>query len=150
MATNISGFGGIVTIQAIPSFPAPISITQFADDADPFDIPSLQIADVAMGNNGDLLKWSKANPIKITLQIIPTSIDDDILGVLLENNRVGAGKLFSTNDLITLTCVYPASGKFINLTNGSIIEGAPGTSWASSGRLKTKNYVLAFENKVSS
>jgi len=90
MANDVSGFGLRIRLTASRTFPAGITITQFADDADPFDIPSLQIADTAMGLNGDLISWSKANPIKPTLNVIPASEDDRNLAVLLEANRVGA------------------------------------------------------------
>lgn len=149
MSQDISGFGGIVTILALPTYPVPVPITQFADDVDPFDIPELQIAEVAMGNNGDMLSWSTAKVIEITLGVIPDSIDDEILSVLLENNRVGQGKLFTTRDIITLTCLYP-NGRFINLPGGKITKGMPGTSWASAGRFKSKTYTFAFGNKIGS
>ena len=45
-----------------------------------------------MGLNGDLIGWSKPNPIKITLNVIPQSFSDLNLAVLLEANRVGRGK----------------------------------------------------------
>jgi len=67
MAQNISGFGLRVQIVAKSTFPAGVTITQWADDADWLDLPSMQIADKAMGGNGDLLVWSKANPIVLNL-----------------------------------------------------------------------------------
>jgi hypothetical protein len=60
---NISGFGLSINIIASNSFPIGLLITEFADDSDPFDLPSIQIADKAMGLNGDLIIWSKANQL---------------------------------------------------------------------------------------
>ena len=143
---DTSGFGLKVQMIASVTFPIGIVVTEFADDTDPFDLPSLQIADTAMGLNGDLISWSKANPIKVTLSVIANSIGDDLLAILLEANRVGRGKT-GARDIITMTGIYP-SGSFITLSNGIITNGMPGNGVASAGRLKTKTYEFAFENKI--
>ncbi len=147
MANDISGFGLQIRIVADVTFPSGITITQFADDADPFDLPSLQIRDKAMGLNGDLITWSTANPINITTNVVPGSDDDKNLAVLFEANRVGKGKN-GARDVITMTGLYP-DGSTITLTNGSITDGMPGSAASSAGRLKSKNYAFTFENKVS-
>lgn len=144
---NISGFGLQINILASNTFPVGLLITEFADDADPFDLPSLQIADTAMGLNGDLISWSKANPIKVTLSVIPGSFSDINLAILMEANRVGRGKI-GARDIITMTGIYP-SGSFITLTNGIITDGMPGNAVSSAGRLKSKTYNFSFENKIS-
>lgn len=143
---DVSGYNLKISLIASNTFPVGIILTQFADDADPFDIPSLQIADTAMGLNGDLLTWSKANPIKISLSMIPGSVEDNLMSILLEANRVGRGKT-GAQDIITLTGIYP-SGNFITLINGVITDGMPGNAVASAGRMKSKTYNLAFENKI--
>jgi len=144
---NISGFGLLATLIASKTYPIALPLTQFADDSDPVDFPAIEIADTAMGLNGDLLAWSKAVTIKVTLNIIPSSIDDVALGILLEANRVGKGKQ-SAGDIITLSIINPQSLSVIQLTNGVITSGMPGNSVASAGRLKTKPYIFAFENKT--
>lgn len=146
MAQDIAAFGFTLSLIASNTFPVGIPITQFADDSDPFDIPAFPINEVAMGLNGDLISWSKANPLKATLAIIPGSDDDVNLAILYEANRVGRGKT-SARDVITMTAVYP-SGATISLTSGKITDGMPGSSVASAGRLKTKTYMFAFENRV--
>ena len=146
MAVNISGFGLIINVLASNTFPVGLSLTEFADDSDPFDIPSLQIADKAMGLNGDLIIWSKANPIIVTLNMIPQGTDDLNLAVLLEANRVGRGKI-GARDIITMTGIYP-DGSPIILTNGAITDGLPGSPVSSAGRLKSKTYSFCFENKT--
>lgn len=143
---DISGFGLEVTLVASVTFPTGITITEFADDADPFDIPSQQLADVAMGLNGDLLKWSTANPIPVTINVVPQSEDDINLAVLAEANRVGQGKS-TARDVITLTGVYP-NGRVITLSNGSITDAMVGDSVASTRRHKSKAYAFMFENKA--
>ena len=146
MMQSISGFGLIVNVIASHTFPFGLPITQFADDSDPLDVPSLQIGDSAMGLNGDLIAWSKANPIKSTLNVVPSSIDDINLSILLEANRVGRGKI-GARDIITMTILYPA-GNFVTLINGIITDGTPSSSVASAGRLKTKNYNFTFEGRI--
>lgn len=144
MANDISVFGLRVQVVASETFPSGINLTQFADDADPFDSPSIQIRDKAMGINGDLISWSKANPILLTLNIVPNSEDDKNLAVLFEANRVGKGKQ-GARDIVTITAVYP-DGKTASFTQGMITDGMPANSATSAGRMKSKAYAFAFEN----
>lgn len=143
---NISGFGITISIIASHTFPVGLVINQFADDADPLDAPSIQIADKSMGINGDLIVWSKANPLNVTLDVIPGSFSDINLAILLEANRPGRGKIPAL-DLITMTVVYPA-GNFVVLSNGAITDGMPFSSVSSAGRLKSKSYAFTFESRI--
>jgi hypothetical protein len=146
--TDTSGYGLRLNLRASQTFPTGINLTQFADDQDPFDLPSIQVTDKAMGLNGDLITWSKANPIITSVALIPGTDDDRNMAVLLEANRVGKGKS-SVQDVITLTGVYP-DGRTITLTEGRITDGMPGNGVSSAGRLKSKTYSFVFENKVES
>lgn len=144
MAQDISGFGASVRLIASTTFPVGVTITQWADDADPFDAPSVQIADKAMGVNGDMVSWSKANPMLVTLNVIPGSGDDTNLQALFNANRVAKGKR-GARDAITLLVTYP-DGKVISYNRGKITDGMPGNSISSAGRLKSKAYAFAFES----
>lgn len=146
MTTDISGFGLKVQITASKTFPSGFTVTQFADDADPFDLPEVTIAEVAMGLNGDMISWSKANPLMPKLAIVPGSDDDRNLSILFEANRVGKGKT-SALDVITMVGVYP-NGDTITFTEGKILAGPPGKAVASSGRFKSNAYGFGFENKT--
>jgi hypothetical protein len=141
---DISAFGLRVQLIASQTFPAGISLTQFADDADPFDSPSLQIRDKAMGVNGDLINWSKANPALVTVNLVPGSEDDQNLAVLFEANRVGKGK-FGARDTVVIVVIYP-DGSVTSFVQGVITDGQPSNSAQSAGRLKSKAYAFAFEN----
>ncbi len=141
---DISGFGIRVNVVASITFPNGFDLTQFADDVDPFDLPSIQIRDKAMGLNGDLIVWSKANPLPLTLGVIPGSDDDKNMKVLFEANRVGKGKR-GVRDVITVTAVYPDETT-LTLSEGTITDGPPGRGVASSGRIKSNAYQFAFEN----
>ena len=144
---NVSGSGLVITLVASKTMPTGMQITQFADDADPFDMPSIAIGDKAMGLNGDLVTWRKAVPKDVTINVIPGSDDDVNLQILAQANTPGRGR-FPLNDEITMTAVYP-SGSVVIAKGGTITNAAPGNSVASSGRLKTKAYVFAFESVLS-
>lgn len=148
MPTNISGFGLQVVLFATRTFPSGVSITQFADDADPLDQQSIQIADTAMGLNGDLVTWSKANPYTPVLNIIPNGPDDVNLAALFEANRPSRGKT-PAGDVLTMVILYPDGGQLV-LSGGVLTNGMPVPSVASAGRLKTKSYAFAFETAVRS
>ena len=141
---DVSAFGTRVRLVASVTFPQGFDITEFADDADGLDVPSQAVADTAMGINGDLLSWSKANPLKPTLNVIPDSDADRNLSILLNANRPARGKL-PARDEITMTVIYP-NGTSNTYTRGKIVEGMPGKSVASAGRLKTQSYGFAFED----
>lgn len=146
MANDVSGFGLKVFLQASNTFPAGITITQFADDADPLDMPSLQIADSAMGLNGDLVTWARAQKVPLTLNVIPGSDDDINLAILAQANKVGIGRT-SARDVITATVMYP-DGTSTEATNGKITDAILGKPIASAGRMKTKPYIFAFEDAI--
>lgn len=145
MTTNISGFGTVVNFIASNTFPVGLNVTQFADDVDPLDLASVRIADTAMGLNGDLIKWARAQTLPMVISVIAGSDDDVNLQILADANRVGQGKN-SANDTIAATVVYP-DGSFVNLTGGAITDAQFGKGISSSGRLKTKVYAFSFQNK---
>lgn len=144
MTQDISGFGLQVTLIASNTFPGGLPITQFADDADAVDFPSIQVADKAMGLNGDLVTWSKAMPLPLTISVVPGSEDDENLSILANANRVGKGK-GSAYDIITLNAIYP-DGRQITFSGGKLTDAMFGNSVASAGRQKSKVYVFAFQN----
>lgn len=145
MALDITGVGTVVTLIASTTFPVGIPITQFADDADAVDMGSIQIADVAMGLNGDLIKWGKANALPVVIGVVPGSEDDLNLQILADANRVAQGKS-SAYDNITLTIVYP-DGSIVQFTGGVITDAMFGKSVSSAGRIKTRSYSFKFEQK---
>lgn len=146
MTQDISGQGLEINLLASNTFPLGIVISQFADDADPLDIADIQIAETAMGLNGDLVAWNIANPIPLITNLIPGSDDDVNMAILAEANRVGRGKT-SAKDKITANILYP-DGRIITLTDGRITNAPATDSVAGAGRKKSKTYTFAFENKI--
>jgi hypothetical protein len=143
---DVSVFGSSIAITASNTFPSGFIFSEFADNADPFDIPELDIADATMGANGDLITWTKATKIVVTMAFIPGSPEDINMAILFEANRAAKGKA-SAADVITTTVVYP-SGATLTLNNGRLVKGMAGESLASDGRLKPKVYTVNFENMV--
>lgn len=143
MVNDISGVGTIITLQASNTYPTPIQLTQFADDADSLDVGNVEIAQTAMGMNGNLVAWPHAQPVPLTLNIVPESVDDQALQVLANNNRVAQGKI-SANDIITITAFYP-DGRKVAWTGGKLTSAAFGNGISNNGRLKTKQYSFMFE-----
>jgi hypothetical protein len=148
MPQDISGFSTKVRLTASFTFPTGITITQFADDTDPLDLASIDIADKAMGLNGDLITWARAVPAPMVLAVIPSSGDDQNLQLLAEANRPSIGKP-AVGDLFQAMVVYP-NGSVVTLTNGRLTNAPFGKSIAGSQRLKTKVYAFAFEQVLSS
>lgn len=140
---NVGGFGLKLRLTASRTLPSGITLTQFADDADPFDLPAVVVAQTAMGLNGDLITWSSPAPLVVTINVIPGSDDDRTLAAIFEANRVGRNKA-SARDVITLASMYPG-GNNLTLSEGVMTSGMPGDSVASAGRKKSKAYVFAFE-----
>jgi hypothetical protein len=145
---NISAFGLVAHFLASVTFPNGVSITEFGDDADPLDTPELDLADSAMGTNGDMIVWSRPQGIEITIAVIATSADDINLAQVFEANRVGKGKT-SARDIITGTINYPMGG-VAQLSNGIMVTGTALPPVQSSGRLKTRTYRFRFENITKS
>lgn len=145
---NITANGLTVIVSALPSFPN-LVLTQWADDADPLDIPEIEINGSAMSINGDLVTWSTPKPIQISLSVIPGSTDDKNLAILFGLNRAGKFKP-SANDLINMTFMYNGTlagiGRRAVLVNGRCVSYSPGTGASSSGRKKSKTYSFVFEN----
>lgn len=143
---DLSAIGVSVRVIASRTFPVGFTITEFADDADPFDIPNIDIATPTLNVNGELVRVSTPTPIVITLNAIPHSDADNNLAIIFEANRATRGKRHA-GDIITLTGIYP-TGQTVSLTNGVMTNGAPGTGVASAGRVKSKAYTFAFEGKA--
>lgn len=141
---NISGFGLSVNLVASRTFPNGFVITEFADDTDPLDSPDMDIADTAMGLNGDFLLWARAQSVDVALAVIAGTPSDVNMGILLEANRVAKGKTVS-RDIIGLTVNYP-NGLIASVSQGVMVSGQVMPQIASAGRFKTRTYRFRFEN----
>lgn len=144
---DVSATGLSLTIKASVTFPQGFTFTEFADDADGWDAPAIDIATTAMNLNGNLVVYSSPVAIVRTLNAIPGSPGQRNLAIIYEANRVGAGKR-KANDKITIVANYP-DGSTETLSEGIMTNGMPGKSVASAGRIKTNAYTFAFEALAS-
>lgn len=76
---DVSATGLSIVIQAHKTFPAGIQITAFADDADPLDLPAVDIAQTGMDINGNLVTWSTPTPQTVTINVLAGSEEDENL-----------------------------------------------------------------------
>lgn len=141
---DVSGTGFSLTIKFSVTFPQGIQVTAFADDADPWDAPALDIATVQTNVNGDLVAFSSPQPLTRTINLIPGSEDDNNLSIAFEANRVGKGKR-SARDVVTIVANWP-DGSTETLSNGKMTNGMSGKSLASAGRIKSRSYAFAFQD----
>lgn len=152
MATNIGSFGLQLRLVANLIFPAGININTFTGDTDSLDVKELTVAQTEMGLNGDLLYWQNANPIEVAISVVPGSVDDTNLGLILEWDRVSKAKqaagLTPKKNRCTLVVSYP-DGSTDTYTGGIIVSGSYANSASSSGRIKTKVYNFVFQDKTS-
>jgi hypothetical protein len=139
---DISIFGLSANVTADTTFPNGLTISSFADDGDPIDSPDLDIADMAMGPNGDGVTWSRPQIAEVVMNIIPQSADDVNLTALQDANRVAKGKS-SAADNITIILSYP-NGVKITLSEGKMVTAPVVQSGAASGRAKSKRYAFRF------
>lgn len=140
---DISHLGTVVTVSASNTTGgAPVPLTAFPKDTDPVSIPNVTLGGMEIGTNGDPITWSEATPKELTLALIPNTPDHVFMQQLVQLNTPEKGKR-SNNDRITLTRVMP-NGAVLLCEDGKLIEGAPATSQASSGRLNTVSYRFMF------
>lgn len=144
---DISGIGITVTIFASKTYPAGLTISQFADDADPLDLPDIEILSEGMNVNGELVTWLTPKPLTVDVNVIPNTEDAKNLDILFDANRP-AYKKVAVRDVITLVVNYP-DGKKKVLNNGRPKTYAPASGIASAGRYKSRHYQFVFENKIN-
>lgn len=143
---NISGFGFLLQLIASNTFPTGFTLSEFADDTDPFDLPSVKIADTAMGLNGTIEVWNNAVIIPISISVIPMSQEDINLAILFSLNKVSFGQQ-GARDEITLIGYYP-NGNIVTAIGGYMTDGMAANSVSSAGRLKTKTYTFNFADVI--
>ena len=141
---DTSASGTKITLIAIPSLPAGLTITEFPADGNPIEVESQQITEYKMGVNGDLIVSSSPKPTIVRLSVIPSSEADLNLKFLFNTNRMTKNKL-SIHDEITLIVTRP-DGSQDTYSNGAITEGTPGTGVNGSGEFPTKTYSFVFES----
>jgi hypothetical protein len=133
MSQDISVFGLEANVVASTTFP---------NDGDPLDSPDLEIADMAIGPNGDTISWTSPRLVEIVTTVIPQSDDDLNLTALVDANRVAKGKT-SAQDEITIIWTYP-NGMKVTCSDGKIVTGPVVQSGTAEGKAKSKRFAFKF------
>ena len=144
MPLDVSATGFSLDIRASNTFPSGFQLTRYADDADPFDLPPVEAAQVANDINGNMVSWSTPTPQSITINVLPGSEEDNNLNILLEANTAKRGRRHA-GDLITMVATYH-DGSTVTGRNGRILSGSRGKSISNTGRQKSKTYTFAFQD----
>ena len=144
---DISAMGIKATLIATPSYPTGITITHFADDGDSLALNDMTIMQSGMGVNGDMVVWRTAQPIPITMNVIPTSDECNDLENLFKLNMTQKNKV-SSKDVITLMIEHP-DGHTDVLTHGYITGGKPVQDYSANGRAKSRSFSFVFENGIN-
>lgn len=145
---DISSTGLQAQVVASNTFPQGFKVDQFGDDADAVNAADIDLADTAMGPNGDMVVWSKPQGIPVELSVIATSDDDTNLDTLGEANRIARGKT-SARDQITIILLYP-NNITVTLSKGKMVAAPPVLNATASGRYKTRTYRFMFEQITKS
>ncbi len=139
--TNIGFAGAVAIITADVTFGGtPFAITYFPDDTDPFALDDIEIADMAMGANGNTVSWAKAAVQPFSLAVIAGSEDYINLKALLDANTVTENQT-PNNDSITISRVMP-NGTKMEISGAVITGGSSAMSFTSDGRVKTPVFMF--------
>ena len=101
---DLSGSGTKIALIASNTFPAGFTISAFGKDADPFDVPEVEIASAEMDLNGNFYSWTLQNPITVSVNVSQGTEESLNLGMVYSRNRAGANR---AKDKITLVKTFP-------------------------------------------
>lgn len=124
-----------------------ITITDFADDADPISIDDVDIGDVSFDINGKIFQKKKLVPCTCHVAVIPGSESEKKLNKLVLNNMPILGK---GEKIANLSVTFPYKGDENDIDfvfyNGYILGASVGYATTSQGRIKTKEFSFAFQS----
>ena len=138
---DISGFGTGITIVALQAFPEGFSVSEFSDDKDPLVCEATETNAWDMLYDGSLYFYTKADPIKLSLSVIPGGNDDTNLKILLQGSLSSSG-ILPLPRTTSMILNYPSG--FVMLSNGTIYRGPVGDSIQASGRKSGNTYDFVF------
>jgi hypothetical protein len=141
---DLSGSGTKIALIASKTFPAGFTISAFGKDADPFDVPEVEIASAEMDLNGNFYSWTLQNPITVSVNVSQGTEESLNLGMVYSRNRAGANR---AKDKITLVKTFP-DGSTQSYTGGIITNGSPGKPVNTDGKMTSKSYTFMFSDYV--
>ncbi len=144
---DISTRGLSAYLLASETMPVGMLLNQFADEDDSIDITEASIGGARLDLNGKVISWTSANVVTVRISLIPEGVDDSLLGVIYNANRVSSITK-SAADIINLVVRYP-NGNVRTFTNGRMISGPGGPTAKAEGRLATNTYTIAFGDQYT-
>lgn len=130
-------------------------ITEFSDENTPIDIPALEVAAGSMNLNGNLVTWTKPNPINVSFTLIPGSKSDMSLRSFLRSVSIGGkgasvGEAYITSMVLTVPAYTEGStnkksNKTFTFTNGRLLSGQPAIGSNNDGKASPSTWTFMFE-----
>lgn len=145
MSHNISVSGLQISVLGSKVLPV-FTLTSFADDADPFDIGTVDISDQGINANGDMVVWSTPVVKEITINLIPNSEDDRNMQLVASSNLT-QGRSYKVLDELQLVGSYPDGTRVV--AKGCVLKSADIGTKSAQFRRKTNQYVFAFQEIYS-
>lgn len=138
MAVNVSATGAWATIGGV-------TVTQFADDSQPFSVTNTSTAHTQFDVNGDFVKTRKWGPIEIAISVIGGSEDDYKLWMLLQDTKPGSSKSpAEVKELFNEATLFTGVKK-ITLKDGMMIDGPDSLNVSQEGRITASTYTFQFK-----
>lgn len=152
---DVSGVFPKVTIISV-GIPPLITLTKFADDANPVDVEQIEVTGHAINVNGELVTWEKPAAYLVSVAVLCGTDDDVNLRLLLEGSHATSGKGFALAPTITMRVSIGrrnmlgivSSEDSCTYTQGRIVSGRPGAAVDSEGKKMSNTYTFVFENAV--
>ena len=135
-------------------------VLEFSDEGTPIEIPDIEVASSAMTMNGELVTWTKPNPINFNITVIPGSASDNALRNLLYAGHVGGRKgkpidqdyvhidtaTLEVPSIYTNGIVTEARSRVFVFTNGRLTAGPMGIGSNAEGKMSPRTYKFVFES----
>lgn len=156
---DISMQGAKITLQC-SAISAGNIVLEFSDEGTPIEIPDIEVASSAMTMNGELVTWTKPNPINFSITVIPGSASDNALRNLLYAGHVGGRKGKAINqeyvhidtatlevpNIYTNGIVTQAKNLKFVFANGRLTAGPMGIGSNAEGKMSPRTYKFVFES----
>lgn len=117
-------------------------ITDFMDDANPIEISPIRVTEPEISCNGTMFRCARANPIVVSITVIPTSESDRTLRELF----VGGFYQFYEYTSKSISLSISLGENFYEFRNGFILSGPYGISASADGKMRGNTYTFAFRD----
>lgn len=144
---NIGTFGLSAYLIASETAPIGFLINRFADDADSIAVREVETGQAITDLNGKVIRWTVANPLQVSIAVLPNSPDDDVLAVIYNANRV-TRVTKAANDSINMVVRFP-NGGIRTFVQGRILSGPASMTASADGRMRGNVYTFAFGDQYA-